>query len=119
MKAFQCRMRRRPGSAALAVVAVVVAAASLSAANASAQPRSGKAPVNVLVIAAESGPLAAAGAAGLHGAVTAARILNASGGVLGHKVTLKIVDSASNPVTAVTVLNQALGSGTKYSMVLA
>src|SRR4051812_2266302 len=98
MKAFQSRPPRRPISA-LAVVAVVLVGSSPAAASASAHRASGKAPVNVLVIAAESGPLAAAGTAGLHGAVTAARILNASGGVLGHKVTLKIVDSASNPVT--------------------
>jgi ABC-type branched-subunit amino acid transport system substrate-binding protein len=119
MKAFQSGMRKKRARGLLAALTVVAVGASLITASASAKPRANRAPVNVLVLAAESGALAAPGASTLHGAVAAARILNASGGLLGHKVTLKILDTASNPVTAVTVLNQALGSGTKYSMVLA
>lgn len=48
----------------------------------------------MLYVATESGALAAVGNAFLHGAVAAAHIIKASGGILGHRITLKIVDPA-------------------------
>src|SRR4051794_8389223 len=81
---------------ALALAVALTCATAGAAATASKSAKPTKAPINVLYVASQSGPLAPVGNAFLHGAVAAARIINASGGVLGHPVTLKIVDSASD-----------------------
>ena len=113
------RGRRRFGLVvAVTLVAglIPVAAGSAATATKSTGTRS-KAPIHILYVATESGSLSAVGNAFLHGAVAAARIINASGGVLGHPVTLKIVDSQSDGSKAVGLVQEALNSGTNYSMV--
>jgi hypothetical protein len=102
----------------LAALVVASAGAALASDAGSAQPKAVKAPINVLYVATESGPLAAVGRAFLNGAVAGARIINASGGILGHPITMKIVDSASDGSKAVGLVQQELNSGKQYSMVV-
>src|SRR5439155_953502 len=101
---------------------IVAGLAVLVVASASAHPSAvatakSKSPIHVLYVGSESGALAGVGNAFLHGAVAGAHIINASGGVLGHKITLKIVDSGSDPAKAVQAVQQALSSGVKYTAV--
>src|SRR6185437_7007603 len=48
----------------------------------------------------------------------AATVINKSGGVAGHKVTVTAVNTNGNPTTAVTKLQAVLGSSTKPNMVI-
>jgi len=102
---------------AIALATSLLAATPGSAGVGKRSVDASKTPVRVLYVSTQSGALAPVGNAFLHGAVAAARIINASGGILGHRVTLKIVDSGSDGARAVGLVQQELGSGTNYSMV--
>ena len=76
------------------------------------------APFNVLIVTELSGPYAAFGAAYRPGMFAAGHLINSWGGILGHKIALHFVDDQSSPVTAVSVLQNALAGSTKYNMVV-
>jgi len=66
------------------------------------------------VAAPITGPSAAIGAQIEHGAVMAARDINAAGGIRGKKVVLDIVDDASEPKQAVSAANKLAGDGVRF-----
>jgi len=109
-------VRRAAAIAVVAGLAVLVTSSASAHPSAAAKPKP-KSPIHVLYVGSESGALAGVGNAFLHGAVAGAHIVNASGGVLGHKITLKIIDSGSDPAKAVQLLQQELASGVKYTAV--
>ena len=73
--------------------------------------------LNILDIAAMSGPLAEVGKDQAYGAKAAVAAINAAGGVNGKPVTLTFQDDASTGTQAVSVLDQALSSGSKPEVV--
>ena len=77
----------------------------------------GKSPFHVLAILPMSGQFAAIGTKDVAGARAAVNIVNGQGGILGHPVTLKVVDDAGDGSTAVSALQQALASGTQYNAI--
>jgi branched-chain amino acid transport system substrate-binding protein len=72
-------------------------------------------PFNVLVVGALTGATGALGAACVNGIQASALTLNAGGGILGHKVQIKTYDSGGNATQAVSLLTQALNSGTTWN----
>ncbi|WP_326635277.1 ABC transporter substrate-binding protein [Streptosporangium sp. NBC_01755] len=71
----------------------------------------------VLVVASQTGPLAALGKPFLIGLQVAADELNKAGGILGQQVELKVLDSQSDPTKAVSLLQQELASGDQPDLV--
>lgn len=112
------RRLRRPAMAVVLVVAVAALVGALPGGAATRKHAATKSPWNILYVSEQSGAFAVVGTEFLDGAIAGARILNATGGILGHKVTLKIVDNGSNPALAVQQVQQELGSG-KYQEVVA
>ena len=71
----------------------------------------------ILLVAAQTGPLAALGEPFLTGLQVAADELNAKGGVLGREVRIKVLDPQSDPTKAVSLLQQELAGGDKPDLV--
>jgi branched-chain amino acid transport system substrate-binding protein len=90
-------------------------AAAGSSAGASADSSSGG--LTVLDIAAQSGILAEVGKDQEYGVKAAVAAVNAAGGVNGKPVTVTYVDDASTGTQAVSVLAQALSSGSPPDVV--
>ena len=119
-------MKHKARHRLLVVVAAVVACAALAvtAAGAATDRSAGhgkaaaKSTFNILVVTELSGPYSAFGAAYRPGMFAAGRIINNSGGILGHKISLTFVDDQSNPVTGVSALQGALAGGKKYNVVI-
>jgi ABC-type branched-subunit amino acid transport system substrate-binding protein len=87
-------------------------------ASAASATKASKGPFNAMIVCPFSGAAAVAGLAEYDGMQAAAKVLNAHGGVLGHKVVVTQQDDAGSPVTAVSKVTAAMSSGTKYSMAL-
>ena len=111
------RLRIRLGAAVALVAILAASVVTISGSAATTKNSAAKSPWNILYVSEQSGPLAVVGKAFLDGAIAGARILNATGGISGHKVTLKIVDDNSNPATAVGLLQQELGTGNYQEVV--
>jgi branched-chain amino acid transport system substrate-binding protein len=95
----------RSGWAALACLAAALslAACSTSAANSSAGSKTASGPPLVIGVSMSlSGDFATLANPALKGYKLWASTVNAKGGLLGRKVSLKIVDDASNPTQVVT-----------------
>lgn len=109
------RRHTAPRLTAIACLALLAAACSTggSASNSTSGTGDGT-PFNVLIAGALTGATGALGAACVNGIQAAAINLNDSGGILGHKVVLHSFDSGGNPTQAVSLLTQAINSGTKY-----
>jgi branched-chain amino acid transport system substrate-binding protein len=96
------------GAAALSVAALLALGAtacgssSSSSTAAAASSKASDAPFKVLAVMPMSGPLAAVGKAEGTGFQAAAKVINAKGGILGHRVTIKIVDDAGTGEKAVS-----------------
>ena len=102
-------------SALAAVAAAVIPLGVASPGGAAA-----KAPVVILDITATSGATAIYGSQETLGLEAGAKYVNSTGGILGHKVIIKIVNDNSDPATAVSELSQDLANGaSKYTMVWA
>jgi len=71
----------------------------------------------IVVVASQTGPLAAQGGPFLRGLKVARDELNAEGGIDGRKVELKVLDSASDPTKAVSLLQKELASGNQPDLV--
>ena len=67
-------------------------------------------PIRLLVLASLSGPAAVVGQGGMSGAKTAIDRVNAAGGVMGRKVDLVVVDTATDPSKAAVLLQDNLTS---------
>jgi branched-chain amino acid transport system substrate-binding protein len=65
-----------------------------------------------------SGSTAIVGKAESAGAKAAAAVLNAQGGILGHKVTVAVMDDAGAGTTAVSVAQQVMSKGVPYNLLL-
>jgi branched-chain amino acid transport system substrate-binding protein len=73
--------------------------------------------LSILAIAAQSGILAAVGKDQAYGVKAAVTAINAAGGVNGKPLTVTFKDDASTGTQAVTVLQQALTSGSRPDVV--
>jgi branched-chain amino acid transport system substrate-binding protein len=102
-------------SAVLAAATVVAVAACASSGSGQS---GGSQPFVILDVTALSGPMAVIGAPEVQATKAAVNYLNASGGLSGHKIQLELKDDQGNASTAVSVVQQALSSGTKPNLVL-
>lgn len=110
---------RWPGKRALALTAAAAAALALSAcahdsssgSSASGSGGSGSGTFNVGLIASMTGAQAQIGQDSQDGAQLAVNEINASGGLLGHKVSLSAQDDASLPSTGVSAAQKLTESG--------
>ena len=116
--------RQRPGRllavAATAAAALVLAACSSngsSTASSSASPGAG-AKLTVADVAPFSGPDAALGPTYLASCYGATSAINAAGGVLGHMLTCKSVDTRGDPADAVPAVNQMFASTPSLALVI-
>ena len=101
------RRLRVLGSAAAGAVLAAGLAAGCSSGGGSSAAASG-APLTVCEIAATSGPFAQLGDNDELGATAWAHMVNAAGGVLGHKVTLVQENDASDPATAAALVRKCV-----------
>jgi branched-chain amino acid transport system substrate-binding protein len=72
----------------------------------------------ILDVTALSGPLAVVGDPEVQATKAAVNYLNSRGGLSGHKIVLQLKDDQGDASTAVSVVQQALSSGTKPNLVL-
>lgn len=104
------------------VACVAVAAGGLMAAGCGSSSSAGSggaakgAPVKIGGIFTVSGPFAEVGNANVAGAKMAIQQINASGGVMGHKLALVVKDEAASPTQSVADVRSLLGSGVKLTM---
>jgi len=76
------------------------------------------APFKVLGFYPTSGPGAVSGTAELDGLKAAANVINSEGGILGHRVVIKVDNDQGVGTTAVTMAQQELSSGAKYNLII-
>src|SRR5579875_3143436 len=94
-------------------MALLVAACSSAGAgtgSGSSGGSSGKGPITLGEMGPLTGPRADLGAAMVKGANLALSVINADGGVLGHKVKLDPQDDASDPADAVPAADKEINS---------
>jgi branched-chain amino acid transport system substrate-binding protein len=113
-----CGSSSKSSTAASGSAGSSTTAASSGGTSTAAASSSSGGTFNVVYITGLSGPLQVYGVDGLKGIKAAAATLNASGGILGHRVVVTAKDDASTPSNAVTELNSALTSGTKPNIVI-
>lgn len=123
-------MMRRTISRRMVVVAAAVAAVSLAAltsVSAASTPRAvhsrlsamaKAAPFKVLGFYPTSGAGALSGVSELDGLKAAAAVINGEGGILGHRVVIKVDNDQGSGTTAVALAQQELGSGAKYNLII-
>lgn len=113
-----------PNRKSKAVVSGILALSSLTTmaevipASGAQQPHSSKVGITAAVFSSFTGPNAPFGPGSLAGCISAASEINASGGVLGHKITCQPVDDKSDPADAVTQTTKMLTSISNLSLVL-
>src|SRR5712691_5004483 len=114
------RTRSVLGAAACALLATTLAACGSSSNSSSAanSDLTSSDSYRVVVVAAQSGPLAVNGTSYVRGITVAANELNAHGGVLGHKVEVQALNSQGDATEAVSVLTQRLNQGPKPDLVI-
>ena len=106
--------RNLKGLGVLAAAAIGVSACSTTSGGASSTPTRSKTPPRIAVLVGTSGAFALNGQQIATGVKTAAAVLNAHGGVDGHKVQVTYEDDKSNPATAVQELRSVAGSGIHF-----
>jgi ABC-type branched-subunit amino acid transport system substrate-binding protein len=113
---------KRTRLAALVLVAgALLAAGCGSSSSSSKTPASTSAKGGTLTIADVApftGPDAALGPTYLVACDAATRAINAAGGVLGHKLTCKAVDTRGDPADAVPAVNQMYASTSNLALVI-
>jgi branched-chain amino acid transport system substrate-binding protein len=122
MKSTTLRPVRLAAVAALAALALALAACSSSSSTSpssagSSAPASGSA-LTVADVAPFSGPDAALGPTYLATCYGATSAINADGGVLGHKLSCKSVDTRGEPADAVPAVNQLFASTPNLALVI-
>ena len=96
----------------------LVACASAPAPTANA-PQASASPFNVLVVAGVSGPTSGVSLPCVNGLQASALVINREGGILGHKVQITTKDDQGNATQGVSLLTQALGTGTTWNFAYA
>ena len=119
---------RRPAAvlavAAAAILALGVAACSSSSSSSTASTTSTSSAASagstltVADVAPVSGPDAALGPTYLASCYGAVSVINANGGVLGHKLACKSVDTRGDPADAVPAVNQLFASTPNLALVI-
>jgi branched-chain amino acid transport system substrate-binding protein len=104
-------------TAAAALVLAACSSGGSSTASSSASPSSG-AKLTVADVAPFSGPDAALGPTYLASCYGATSAINAAGGVLGHMLTCKSVDTRGDPADAVPAVNQMFASTPNLALVI-
>jgi ABC-type branched-subunit amino acid transport system substrate-binding protein len=107
-------IRRR---AAAGWIAAVVSA-GLAACGGSAAGGSGDATLTVATLYAYTGDNADNGTTGSAGCLSGVQVVNAAGGVLGHRLRCQAFDTKSDPADAVPAANQMLASASNLVMVI-
>jgi branched-chain amino acid transport system substrate-binding protein len=118
------RQVRSPASRAsrLLVLLSVAALAACSSGGSGSGSGSGpggsaSSPFVIVIDTGTTGPYAVNGVAAVDGVKAAAAVLNKTGGILGHKVEVQVLNNQGNPTTAATQLTQRVSSGTKPNMI--
>jgi branched-chain amino acid transport system substrate-binding protein len=96
-------------------VAFVVAACGGGSSPSSSTASSGT-PFNVLTVSGISGSTGSLVIPCINGFQAAALSLNKQGGIMGHKVVLKNIDTQGNATQAVSLLTQQVNSGTTWNL---
>ena len=111
---------RRRSAGLVAVVAVAVLALGLAACSSSStsSTTSTSSTLTVADVAPFSGPDAALGPTYLATCYGATSAINADGGVLGHKLTCKSVDTRGDPADAVPAANQLFATTPNLALVI-
>ncbi len=122
MKSTTVRPVRLAAVAAVAALGLVLAACSSSSSSTpssggSSAPASGST-LTVADVAPFSGPDAALGPTYLATCYGATSAINAAGGVLGHKLSCKSVDTRGDPADAVPAVNQMFASTPNLALVI-
>ena len=107
-------MRRR---AAAGWIAAVVSA-GLAACGGAAAGGSGDGTLTVATLYAYTGDNADNGTTGSAGCLSGVQVVNAAGGVLGHRLRCQAFDTKSDPADAVPAANQMLASASNLVMVI-
>lgn len=111
--------RLAKAAVALAAAALTLAACSSSrAASNNSRGSSGHGDLVVAALTGFTGSDAGYGPEVLAGCVPAANLINAAGGVLGHKITCKGFNTASDPVDAVPAAHQMLSDTSNILFVI-
>lgn len=105
------------GAAALALVLAACGSSSSSSPSAGSSSAAGST-LTVADVAPFSGPDAALGPTYLATCYGATSVINANGGVLGHKLTCKSVDTRGEPADAVPAVNQMFASTPNLALVI-
>jgi branched-chain amino acid transport system substrate-binding protein len=100
---------------ALSALAAVLSLACGGSTSTTPSTTTSSSPFNVLTVAAVSGTAGATGLACVNGAQAGALIINQAGGILGHKIVMKTYDTGGNQTQAVSLLVNALNSGTTWN----
>ena len=107
---------------ALALIAATLAAAGCGSTSSSGKSSSGASArggtLTIADVAPFTGPDAALGPTYLVACDAATRAINAAGGVLGHKLTCKAVDTRGDPADAVPAVNQMYASTSNLALVI-
>jgi branched-chain amino acid transport system substrate-binding protein len=98
--------------------ALVLLASACGSSSSGSQSGGGSQPFVILDVTAVSGPYSVIGAPELQATRAAVNYLNSQGGMSRHKIVLDVKDDRGDASTAVSVLQQALSSGTKPDLVL-
>jgi branched-chain amino acid transport system substrate-binding protein len=107
----------KPKFKSLAAIAVVLVTGTIGFSAAGAATRSTSTPFTVLAINDKSGPQGLIGVTLVDGMKAAAKVINAKGGILGHKVTITSIDDQGDTQTGLTALTSYLSSHGQPNMV--
>jgi ABC-type branched-subunit amino acid transport system substrate-binding protein len=111
-------MRHRWTRALAAGWIVAAVSVGLAACAGSSSSGSGGATLTVATLYAYTGANADNGTVGSAGCLTGIQVVNAAGGVLGHKLRCQAFDTKSDPADAVPAANQMLASTSNLVMVI-
>ncbi|MEU5694372.1 ABC transporter substrate-binding protein [Actinosynnema sp. NPDC020468] len=113
-------MARRLGACLVVAVALAATACAPDTGEQASTSEDTGSPYRIVQLVGQNqaGPAAINAQAAAQAAKAAVAVLNANGGILGHRVELEIIDSGGDPTTAVTKLQARLNSGQKPNMVL-
>jgi branched-chain amino acid transport system substrate-binding protein len=103
----------------LALFATACGSSSSSSSSSINSGSAAESDFTVLDIGALTGPVGPAATAELQALKAAAAGLNKSGGILGRQISIKAVDDQANPDQAVSLLQNALSSGSQPDLVIA
>src|SRR5215472_4671270 len=106
------------GAAALALTLAACGSSNSSSPSGGSSPVASGATLTVADVAPFSGPDAALGPTYLATCYGATSVIDAHGGVLGHKLTCKSVDTRGEPADAVPAVNQMFASTPNLALVI-